>query len=82
MMLRVVGEVDLVIVGCWDRYSPQEPRSRWKYLALAHWQSHIPTATPAIVMMAGRYPLATWMIGIAGHPPEIAQPGRTSLHRG
>lgn len=30
--------------------------------------------TPTMVIRAGRYPLATWMIGIAGHPPEIAQP--------
>ena len=35
-------------------YSPQEPRSRWKYLALAQWQSWMPTMTPAIVMRAGR----------------------------
>ena len=41
----------------WDAhncYSPQEPRSRWKYLALAQWHSQMPTMTPAIVMRAGR----------------------------
>jgi hypothetical protein len=35
-------------------YSPQEPRSRWKYLALAQWHSDMPTTTPAIVIRAGR----------------------------
>ena len=35
-------------------YSPQEPRSRWKYRALAQRHSRIPTLTPTMVTTAGR----------------------------
>jgi hypothetical protein len=62
--------VSVGVLGC----SPQEPRSRWKYRASAQRHSRVPTAIPAMATRAGRYPPATWTIGIAGQPPEIARP--------
>src|SRR5687768_5523711 len=47
----------------YDGYRPQDPLSRWKYLALAQRQVRMPTMTPTIVTRAGRYPLATWTTG-------------------